>query len=280
VTESVEAFRRDVKEAAGPDGTVETIVHAGDPREPATLHAVFASRGRAATRPTILFLHGKGGSGTEWRRDAARALGLGWNILVPELRGHPPSTGSRITYGWFEKVDLGLLVAEAERRYGIDPARLGVDGCSMGALVALHFAATELSPAALWLQSPFGDMRRMAVHYAHRATLLPAWLLDLPVRLAVSRIETKSGLPLSSVDPVAAARRVTCPTTVVHGEKDALVPIDFALPVFEALAGEKTFWRVPRCGHCHHADEPQAVLGAEYVRRWTAFFDRHLSSPK
>ena len=82
------------------------------------------------------------------------------------------------------------------------------------------------------------------------------------------------------MDPVAAARRVTCPTTIVHGEEDALVPIGFAPPVFEALAGEKTFWRVPRCGHCHHADEPQAVHGAEYVQRWTAFFDRHLSSPK
>jgi pimeloyl-ACP methyl ester carboxylesterase len=274
----VEAFRGDVREAAGPAGLVEEIVHAGDPREPALLHSLFASPGRPASRPTILFLHGKGGCGAEWRRDAVRALGLGWNVLVPELRGHPPSGGSRVTYGWFEKVDLALLVAEAARRHRIDPGRLGVDGCSMGSLVALQFAALKPRPAALWLQSPFGDMPSMAVHYVHRATLLPLALLELPVRWAVARIDKTTGVPLSAVDPVAAARRVTSPATIVHGEEDELVPVRFAPPVFEALAGEKTFWRVPRCGHCHHADEPQAVHGAEYARRWTDFFSGHLSS--
>jgi len=33
---------------------------------------------------------------------------------------------------------------------------------------------------------------------------------------------------------------------------------------------------VPRCGHCHHADEPQALERAEYERRWTEFFRLHL----
>jgi pimeloyl-ACP methyl ester carboxylesterase len=74
-----------------------------------------------------------------------------------------------------------------------------------------------------------------------------------------------------------AARRVACPAVVVHGEDDDLVPIRFAPRVYEALAGEKSFWRVPRCGHCHHADEPQAVVRAEYERRWTEFFQLRLA---
>jgi pimeloyl-ACP methyl ester carboxylesterase len=118
----------------------------------------------------------------------------------------------------------------------------------------------------------------MAVHYVHRATGLPAWLLEGPVRLAVRRMERTAGLPLSAVDPVAAARRVTCPAVLVHGEEDTLVPVRFAPEIHEALAGEKELWRVPRCGHCHHPDEPQAIRTAEYVRRWTAFFGARLSS--
>ena len=77
------------------------------------------------------------------------------------------------------------------------------------------------------------------------------------------------------MDPVAAARKVTCPAVVVHGESDELVPVGFSQRVYDALAGEKTLWRVPACGHCHHADEPQAVLAGEYERRWTTFFLRH-----
>ena len=204
-----------------------------------------------------------------------RALRLGFNVLVPELRGHPPSAGARITYGVRETRDLLLLLDLALERFGVTPARLGIDGCSMGALLALQLAAVR-TPAALWLQSPFGDLRAMAVHYLHRATGLPRVLLEGPVRLLVRRIERTEGLDLSQVDPVAAARRVTCPAAVVHGETDALVPIRFSPRLYEALAGEKSFWRVPGCGHCHHEDEPQAVLTAEYERRWTEFFLRHV----
>ena len=274
-TASVEAFRSAAREADGPTGFVEIVTHDGDPREPARLSALFATPGRSETRGTVLFLHGKGGCGAEWSPDTVRALGLGFNVLVPELRAHPPSTGARITYGILETVDLERLLDLAGARFGVTRARLGIDGCSMGALLALQLAAAA-SPAALWLQAPFGDMKQMAAHYLHRATGLPAVLFALPVRCLVRRVARIEGIDLSQADPVRAARRVTCPTVVVHGEDDGLVPIRFAPRVYEALAGEKTFWRVPRCGHCHHADEPQALERAEYERRWTEFFRLHL----
>ncbi|MGA7992984.1 MAG: alpha/beta fold hydrolase [Thermoanaerobaculia bacterium] len=276
VTASAEAFREAVRSAAGPSGVVETLVHDGDPAEPVRLVTLFASPGKPGTRPTILFLHGKGGGGAEWTPDAVRALRLGFNVLVPELRGHPPSTGTRVTYGIRETPDLLALLDLTHARFGVSAARLGIDGCSMGALLALQLAAVR-TPAALWLQAPFGDLRAMAVHYLHRATGLPRVLLGGPVRLLVRRIERTEALELSRVDPVEAARRVTCPATVVHGEADALVPIRFSPRLYDALAGPKTFWRVPSCGHCHHADEPQAVLKAEYERRWTEFFLRHVA---
>lgn len=277
-TASVDAFRSAVREAAGPEGFVEIVTHDGDPREPARLFALFATPGRPETRGTVLFLHGKGGCGAEWAPDAVRALGLGFNVLVPELRGHPPSAGARVTYGILETGDLERLLDLASARFGVERARLGIDGCSMGALLALHLAAAA-SPAALWLQAPFGDLKNMAAHYLHRATGLPAFLFALPVRLLVRRIARTEGLDLSQADPMRAARRVTCPTVVVHGEDDRLVPIRFAPRVYEALAGEKTFWRVPRCGHCHHADEPQALERGEYERRWAEFFGPRLASP-
>ena len=274
VTASVEAFHEAVRTAAGPAGVVETLVHAGDPAEPARLVTVFGSPGSPETRATLLFLHGKGGGAAEWSRDAVRALRLGFNVLVPDLRGHPPSTGARITYGIRETNDLLLLLDLAGARFGVTASRLGIDGCSLGSLLALQLAAAR-APAALWLQSPFGDLRAMAVHYLHRATGLPRVLLEAPVRALVRRIEKTEGLDLSQADPVAAARRIGCPTTVVHGETDALVPIRFSPRLFDALAGPKTFWRVPACGHCHHADEPQAVVPEEYERRWTEFFLRY-----
>jgi len=267
-----EAARR----AAGPEGLVEDIVHEGDLREPAQLSALFASPGDPELRPTLLFLHGKGGSGAEWRRDVVRAMRLGCNVLVPELRGHAPSTGPRITYGHFEKTDLAILVETATERFGVDPARLAIDGCSMGSHIALQLASGPAPVRALWLQAPFSSLVQMAVQYIQRATSLPRWLVEAPARFSVLQVERASGLALAELDPVEAASLVTCPAFVVHGEGDALVPIDYSARVYAALGGPKEMWRAPRCGHCHHPDEPQAVRGREYRERWTAFFRKHL----
>jgi pimeloyl-ACP methyl ester carboxylesterase len=265
-----------LREAAGPDGVFTTFEHDGDPEEPARLVSHLASPGRPGRRPTILFLHGKGGFAAEWRRDARRALRLGYNVLLPELRGHAPSGGGRITYGLREANDLRRLVAEAARRFRIDPRRVGLDGASLGALLALRMAAESPAVRALWLRSPFGDIAGMAARYLARATGIPRLFLAAPARLAVALAAGRGGLPLSGLDPLAAARRVRCPAVVVHGEADELVPVSFARPVFEALAGEKDFWLVPRAGHEHHPDEPSGLHAAAYGRRWATFMTTSL----
>src|SRR5262245_61086195 len=53
---------------------VAEIRHPGSARLPVELSATFASPGEPASRPTILFLHGKGGNASEWTPDAVRAL--------------------------------------------------------------------------------------------------------------------------------------------------------------------------------------------------------------
>lgn len=267
---------RALERAAGPLGRVVDLEHDGDPREPARLRALFASRSRRRGAPVLLFLHGKGGSGAEFRGDAARALSLGYDVLVPELRGHAPSGGRHVTYGWLEAGDVEALLRTARDRVGLDPSRVGVDGVSMGALVAIQLASRGAARGPLWLQAPFGDLPGVAARYLSRATGLPASLLALPARLAASSAERALGVPLSAVDPVEAAGRVLCPSVVVIGETDAFVPLASAAAVHEALGPGATLWRVPRAGHPHHPDEPQSVARRAYLERWTAFFTRHL----
>lgn len=261
---------------AGPSGFVETFDYEGDPRERARLVAHAASRGGSRRRPAIVFLHGKGGFAAEWRRDAVRALKLGFDVLLPELRGHPPSGGARLTYGLRETADLRLLAREAARRFAFDARRLVLDGTSMGALLALYAAAGNPSVKALWLRSPFGDLGAMAAQYVARATLLPRWSVALPVRLARLGLPLEAGRDLPREDPLEAARRVTCPAVVVHGAADELVPVELGARVFEALGGPKELWIVPRAGHEHHADEPSGLRARAYARRWATFLRRSL----
>lgn len=274
------AFHPALREAAGTGGFVETFAFDGDPAEPARLVAHAASPGRPRRRATVVFLHGKGGDAPEWRRDAVRALRLGFNVLVPELRAHAPSGGPRITYGLYETEDLARLFAEAARRFAFDPARIALDGASMGALLALHAAAGNPLVRALWLRSPFGDLGAMAGIYVAEATGLPRLLAAPLGRLFVALAERTAGLPVSRLDPLAAARRVLCPAVVVHGERDDLVPLAFGREVFAALGGEKELWIVPRAGHEHRADEPSGLRSAEYALRWSALLTRCLAGER
>ena len=184
------------------------------------LSAIFASPGEPENRATLLFLHGKGGNASEWRPDAVRAIDLGYNVLLPDLRAHGRSGGTLFTLGFLEKEDLALTLTAARDGFGIDPERIGIHACSAGSSVALEFAAGRAGIRAIWLESPFAEPREMARHYLSRATHVPASLLTLTSRWAVARAMARvrrelgaerTGPGLERLDPLAAVARVTAP---------------------------------------------------------------------
>lgn len=280
--------REDLLEALRASGAeVHDFRHAGSALDPVELAAVFASPGPPAGRPAILFLHGKGGNSAEWQPDALRALSLGYSVLVPDLRGHAPSGGAFVTYGFLEKEDLARAI-EAAAKLGLDPERLGVHSCSAGSTVALEFTAGRSGVRALWLESPYADPLEMARHYLSVATGLPRWALALTTRWAVrraaERIRRELGFPRGTessnrVDPLRSLSQVRAAICLVHGDRDELVPARFTERLEACLPAGSSTWRVKGAGHCHHEDEAEKVAKDEYVRRWTEFFAMNLPLP-
>jgi len=267
---------------------VANLRHRGSARLPVELAATFASPGDPEKRPTIVFLHGKGGDASEWEPDALRALRLGYNVLLPDLRGHGRSGGTFFTLGFLEKEDLALTLAAARDGFGCDADRIGIHSCSAGSSVALEFAAGRPGVRAIWLESPFGRPREMARQYLSQATRLPAPLLTLTSRWAVARaiarVRAELGIDpatpasdgLEHVDPIRAASRVTAPVLLVHGEQDRLVPARFTRDLAAALPPRSAVWNVAGAGHCHHEDEPAAAAKLAYARKWAEFFGKYL----
>lgn len=264
---------------------VEEFRHTGSALDPVLLAATFASPGEPAARPTLLFLHGKGGRASEWLPDAVRALALGYNVLLPDLRGHGASAGRYMTFGLLEKGDLARALEAVRDRFSADPANVGLHSCSAGSAVALELARHRPDIRAIWLESPFAEPRLMARHYLSRATGIPAPLLTLATRWAVSsnvaRVRRDLGLDrtaggLEKADPLIAIGGVRCPVALVYGGADRLVPPRFVERLIEALPAGSEVFRAERAGHCHHPDEAAQVEREEYERRWRSFFTRHL----
>jgi uncharacterized protein len=259
--------------------------HTGSARLPVELSATFASPGEPERRATVIFLHGKGGDASEWEPEALRAIRLGYNVLVPDLRGHGRSAGTIFTLGYLEKEDLALTVEAAGKGFGLDEGRIGIHSCSAGSSVALEFAAGRPGIRAIWLESPFGKPREMARQYLSRATRLPGPLVALTSRWAVARAVAgvrkalgvgPGGGGLDAVDPIRSALRVTAPVLLVHGDEDHLVPPRFMRELAAALPPRSAIWNVAGAGHCHHDDEPAAMARLAYARKWREFFGTYL----
>lgn len=264
---------------------VGSLRHRGSARLPVDLFATFASPGDPERRATIVFLHGKGGDASEWEPEALRALELGYNALLPDLRGHGRSAGTIFTLGYLEREDLALTVEAARNAFGLDESRIGLHSCSAGSSVALEFAAGRPGIRAIWLESPFGKPREMARQYLSRATRLPGPLVALTSRWAVARAVAEvrkavgaapGGGGLDAVDPIRSAARVAAPVLLVHGEEDRLVPPRFMRELAAALPPRSAVWNVAGAGHCHHDDEPAATAKLAYARKWREFFGTYL----
>lgn len=262
---------------------VHDLRFTGAAADPVELAAVFASPDGSGGRGTIVFLHGKGGNAAEWTPDAVRAVEQGYSVLVPDLRGHPPSRGDFVTYGFLEKEDLRAAI-RAAASHGLDASRLAVHSCSAGSSVALAWAAEGDPVTGLWLESPFADAREMARHYLAILSGLPPWVLGLTTRMAVHRalasirsaLRAPADAPTPPLDSLAAVARVRAPVFLVYGGRDELVPPRFTRRLAEALPPGSEIWHPEGAGHCHHDDQPANVMPEEYLARWSRFFAKVL----
>jgi len=144
--------------------------------------------------------------------------------------------------GKFEDITYSGEVEDLKAAYGLvqnrRPGRTAVLGSSMGGTVALLFAATEPSVAALvTLAAPLHPEN------FPRRVLTAAQLQDWRARgftffngrrLNVSLLDDLERLSVSD-----SARKVRCPVLILHGDADDVVPVKEAHELHDCLGGVK-----------------------------------------
>jgi fermentation-respiration switch protein FrsA (DUF1100 family) len=179
----------------------------------------------ARGRPVILYFHGNAG-GLDLRVERFRAMAeAGIGLLAIEYRGYASSTGSPSERGL--KLD-GEAAYAAAIASGVAPERIVPLGESLGSGVAVALAARH-KVGALVLDSPYSSIVDVAA-----ATY---WFA--PVR-ALLRDPFRNDLLIGAVQ---------APTLIVHGTKDAVVPIRFGEKLFGLANPPKEFWRVEGAAH-------------------------------
>lgn len=174
-------------------------------------------------RALLVYLHGNGGSLLNRAERARALLRDGRGLLLVSYRGYSGSTGT--------PSEAGLLVdADTIYRFASSyaPARLVLYGESLGSGVAVDLASRRPVGGVI-LDAPFTSVTDVAQR------LFP-WLPVAPL------LRTR----FRSVDRVAA---IGAPLLILHGEKDALIPIDLGERLFVAASEPKRFVRLPDADH-------------------------------
>ncbi len=226
---------------------------------------------RAPVRGTVIFLHGRNQNRDAGIVVARRLVPLGYDVLAYDSRAHGTSDGKYSTFGYYEKRD----VSRAIDFLGAD--RVVLAGVSMGSAVAIQTAAEDPRVVGVVAVSSFSSMEEIV------RERIPRVVGDGQVRGALREVEQRSGMRVKDADSVAAARHVSVPVLLLHGDLDEFTPLVHTQQIYAALRGEREIVQVPGA---RHADVLRfdaawdAILAwlpsvPEGGARWAAQVERH-----
>ncbi|MGH7767898.1 MAG: alpha/beta hydrolase [Candidatus Binatia bacterium] len=150
--------------------------------------------------------------------------------------------GSGESEGKFEELTYSGEVEDLRAAYGFllryEPKKVGIFGSSMGGTVALLFAGQEKTVAALaTLAAPVHPEKfrdKLLTPEEARQWRARGDIVYHDKRLNITLLDD-----VEKLDVPQAARKISCPTLVIHGDRDDTVPVAEGRELFAALAGPK-----------------------------------------
>lgn len=195
-------------------------------------------------RSMVVLFHGHGACKCSLLREARAFHDLGCECLLVDFRAGGGSTGEICTLGVEEADDVGATVRLARDLAPKLPIILF--GQSMGGAAILRAVALDQAQAdGLIVESTFD---RLFTTVQHRFELMGIPTFPM-ARLLVFWGGAQHGFNAFAHNPVDYARRVTIPTMLMIGAKDAMVRESEVESIHTALAGPKSLHVFPDTGH-------------------------------
>ena len=195
----------------------------------------------------------------------------GNNVLLFDFRGCGESDVVPLSVGFHEQRDLQAALAFARARTPAAP--LGLIGYSLGAAVSIMIAAADPAVGAVVADASYAALGDVIASEYRRRGVPVAPLLAASDRYNGWRYGYRFGA-LRPIDHVA--RLASRPLLIIHGEQDALTPVEHARRLYAAAGQPKECWIIPNTPHCggYFADREA------YVARVADFFARGLGATK
>lgn len=195
----------------------------------------------------------------------------GYQVMLMSVRAHDRSDGEMISLGQREMPDMEAWATIAESKPGVDRAKVGMFGVSMGGSLAIQYTATHDDVKVLVADSAFSSLEDTIDTSVKFFTGLPAFPFGPMIRFWAER---EGGFTPTDVDAKKWIGAVgPRPVLIMQGGADQVVSVSSGQKLFDAAREPKEIWFEASVGHGKFLE----MLPAEFEQHVVGFFDRHLN---
>lgn len=198
----------------------------------------------------VILVHGYSSYGLEMA-EYARYYNeeLGYNILVPDLRGHGESQGNYIGFGWHDRKDIIKWINYLIERNGED-AQIILHGVSMGAGTVLMTSGEELNKNVKFIVADcsYTSAKAILKYQLKRMYRLPSFPI-IQITSLMSKFRARYFFGEASA--LNQVKKSKVPILFIHGDSDRFVPTDMVHELYEAAACEKKLLIIKGAAHAN-----------------------------
>jgi fermentation-respiration switch protein FrsA (DUF1100 family) len=192
---------------------------------------------------------------------------LGFNVLMPDARGHGASEGTYIGFGWPDRKDYLGWIRALIRRTG-EETRIVLHGVSMGGATVLMTSGEDLPPQVTCAiaDCAYTSARDVLAYQLKRLYHLPAFPF-VPTTSLVCKL--RAGYFFGEASALEQVAKTRLPILFIHGGADTFVPTEMVYRLYDRCPTTKDLFVVPGADHGLAYDhDPEG-----YTRRVRAFIE-------
>jgi Putative lysophospholipase. len=218
---------------------------------------------------TVIIAHGYMGQASDMPQYAKIYHDLGYNVLMPDARGHGRSEGDYIGFGWPERKDYLQWINRIVKQ---DPqSEIVLHGVSMGAATVMMTSGEKLpdNVKAFVEDCGYSSVNGELSYQLKQMFNLPSFPL-IPVTSMVTKV--RAGYFFGEADTIKQLNKNTRPMLFIHGDKDDFVPYSMLDEVYQATKGPKEKYVVHGAKHAEALSSDPAM----YQQKVTAFLKKYV----
>ena len=189
-----------------------------------------------SSKKWVIIVHGYISKGVNMASYAENFYDMGYNVMIPDLRGHGESEGDYIGMGWDDRNDImnliDYIIAEDSK------AEIVLFGVSMGAATVMMVSGEELPSNVKAVIEDCGYTSAWD-QFAYQLKVL----FNLPefpmMNIADIICKIRAGYFISDASAIKQVKKSVTPTLFIHGDSDSFVPFEMQEELYEACNAEK-----------------------------------------